>query len=265
MMAFDPQTGFIKAWVGGVDYNYFKYDHVKQAKRQPGSTFKPVVYTAAIDGKLQLSPCSKRKDEPYEAKWKNAATGVEEFWRPENSNGKFSMAELTLRKAIARSVNSIAAKLAEDVGIRIVMEYAKKLGIKSEMQPVGSLALGTSDVSLYELVGMYGVFANEGTHTQPILVSRIEDRNGKVLYEFQPEKREAISKETAYMMQYMLRGGAEEGGGTGQGLHRYRLFENGGQVAGKTGTTTPTESSPTIAQLATCLTTNGATFYGTIK
>ena len=235
MMAFDAHTGFIKAWVGGVDYSYFQYDHVNQGKRQPGSTFKPVVYTAAIDGKLDLSPCSRRKDMPYEAKWKE--NGVEKFWRPENANGKFTMAELTLRKAIARSVNSVAARLAEDVGIRTVMEYGQKLGIKSPLQPVGSLALGTSDVSLIELIGMYGVFANEGIHTEPLLVSRIEDRNGKILYEFQPESKVSIGKETAFLMQYMLRGGAEESNGTGQGLHRYRLFENGGQVAGKTGTT----------------------------
>lgn len=235
MMAFDAHTGFIKAWVGGVDYSYFQYDHVNQGKRQPGSTFKPVVYTAAIDGKLDLSPCSRRKDMPYEAKWKE--NGIEKFWRPENANGKFSMVELTLRKAIARSVNSVAAKLAEDVGIRTVMEYGQKLGIKSPLQPVGSLALGTSDVSLIELIGMYGAFANEGIHTEPLLVSRIEDRNGKVLYEFQPESKVSIRKETAFLMQYMLRGGAEESNGTGQGLHRYRLFDNGGQVAGKTGTT----------------------------
>jgi penicillin-binding protein 1A len=236
MMAYDPYSGFIKAWVGGIDFNHFKYDHVKQGRRQPGSAFKPIVYTAAIDGALNLSPCDTRTDKEIELKWNE--NGVEKIYKPKNANGTFSNSEMNLRVAIARSVNSIAIQLISEMGAKKVVEYAKKLGITSPLDPVISLALGSSDVSLYELVAAYGVFLNEGLYREPIFVFKIEDSSGKLLYEFEPKTHVAIKPESAYLMQYMLRGNIEESGGTGRRMYNYNeLFKNGGQVAGKTGTT----------------------------
>lgn len=236
MMAMDPHSGFIKAWVGGINYDYFKYDHVKQGKRQPGSSFKPILYCAAIDGPLNLSPCDRRRDEPFVKEWKE--NGVIKKWEPKNATGNFSYSNMTLRRAIGRSVNSVAAKLTEEVKPKVVKEYAAKLGIDSRrFNEVLSIGLGTEDVSLYELVNAYGVFANGGYLVKPMLMYKIVDRNGKVLYEFETEKKQVISEESAYLMQFMLRGGIEEPGGTGRGLWNYNFLGNNGQVAGKTGTT----------------------------
>lgn len=236
-MAMDPYNGFIKAWVGGINYDYFKYDHVKQGRRQPGSTFKPVVYTAAIDGPLNLSPCDRRTDEPFKKEW--VENGQNKVWEPKNADGKFTYASLTLRRAIARSINSIAAKLTDELRPKTVIDYARKLGITAPLDPVLALGLGASDVSLYEMVAAYGIFANGGTYVEPMIVFKIEDSKGRVLYEFESKKREALKPESAYLMQYMLRGGVEEPGGTSRGLfeHASALFANGGQAAGKTGTT----------------------------
>ncbi len=237
MMAMDPSTGFIKAWVGGIDHDYFQYDQVRQGRRQPGSTFKPVVYTAAIDGPLNLSPCDKRTDEPFTSK-PFLEKGVMKTWEPKNADGVFTHQNMTLRRAIARSVNSIAARLSEEVGIPTIIDYAKKLGISSKLEPVISIGLGTSDVSIYDMVGAYGVFANRGEYIEPMLVFKIIDSKGKEII-IDAERRNAISEESAFLMQYMLRGGVEESGGTSQGLFEFcsALFANGGQVAGKTGTT----------------------------
>ncbi len=237
MMSMDPYSGFIKAWVGGVNYDYFKYDHVKQGRRQPGSTFKPVLYTAAIDGPLNLSPCDRRTDKPFKKEWKE--NGVIKTWEPKNADGNFTYSNMSLRRAIAKSVNSVAAQLADEVKPKVIIDYARKLGITAPLDPVLSLGIGTSDVSLYEMVAAYGVFVNNGTYVDPMLVFKIEDSKGRVLYEFETKKREAIRPESAFLMQYMLRGGVEEPGGTSRGLfeHCGELFKNGGQAAGKTGTT----------------------------
>lgn len=236
MMAYDPYSGFIKSWVGGTNYDFFKYDHVKQGKRQPGSAFKAVVYTAAIDGPLNLSPCDRRKDKEFEMKWRE--NGEEKVWKPKNANGKFTNSNMSLRTAISRSVNSVAVQLVYEMKPKVVIDYAKKMGINSAIDNVTSIALGTSDVSLYELAGAYGVFLNEGLYREPIFVYKIEDKSGKVLVEFEPETKQAIKPESAYLMQYMLRGNVEEGGGTGRRLLGYQeIFKNNGQAAGKTGTT----------------------------
>ena len=237
MMAMDPYTGYIKTWVGGIDYDYFKYDHVRQGRRQPGSTFKPILYCAAIDGPLNLSPCDRRTDQPFKKEW--IEKGEPKVWEPKNADGVFTYASMTLRRAMARSINSIAAQLSDEVTPATVVEYGRKLGITTPLDPVLSIGLGSSDVSLYELVSAYGVFANGGEHVEPILVSKIEDAKGKVIYEAEVKKRQAIRPESAYLMQYMLRGGVEEAGGTSQGLWEYAsaLFGNGGQAGGKTGTT----------------------------
>ncbi|MFS0489205.1 penicillin-binding protein 1A [Leadbetterella byssophila] len=236
MMACDPYTGHIKAWVGGVDFDHFKYDHVKQGKRQPGSVFKPFVYTAAIDGPMNLGPCDRREDKMVEYKWKE--NGEEKVWRPKNANGTFTGAHLTLRSALAQSVNSVAVQLVDEMKPRTVIEYAQKMGVKSKLDNVTSIGLGTSDVSLYELVGAYGIFVNEGMYREPILLVKIEDSKGKLIAEFKPKEHQAIRPESAYLMQYMLRGNVEDPGGTGRRMFNYNaLFQNGGQVAGKTGTT----------------------------
>lgn len=237
MMAMDPYNGYIKAWVGGIDYNYFKYDHVRQGRRQPGSTFKPFVYVSAIDGPLNLAPCDRRIDEPFKKEF--IEKGEPKIWAPRNADGVFTYASMSLRRAMARSINSIAAKLTDEVKPSTVVSYARKLGITTPLDPVASIGLGSSDVSLYELVAAYGVFANGGDYVEPILVAKIEDSKGKIIFEAEIKKREAISPESGYLMQYMLRGGVEEPGGTSQGLWEYSsaLFGNGGQAGGKTGTT----------------------------
>lgn len=236
MMAMDPYSGFVKAWVGGIDFDHFKYDHVKQGRRQPGSTFKPIMYAAAIDGPLDLTPCEKRRDEPVKTEW--VENGVKKIWEPKNASGRFTHSNMTLRSALARSVNSIAVQMTLEVGPKTVVEYAKKLGITAPLEAVGSIGLGTSDVSLYEMIAAYSVFVNEGNYAKPMLVYKIEDKNGKVIAEFEPQTRQAIRPESAYLMQYMLRGNVEEGGGTGRRMLSYPfVFKNSGQLGGKTGTT----------------------------
>lgn len=240
MMSMDPFTGHIKAWVGGLDFQYFKYDHVSQGRRQPGSTFKPFVYTTAIDGPRDMSPCSQIKDEPFEVKYEE--NGEEKVWRPHNADGRFSYATMSLRRAMARSINSCAARLTDEVGPDSVVYYAHKMGIKSPLAPVASIGLGSNDVTLFEMVGAYGCFLNEGVYTEPMLVVEIQDRNGNTIHTFEPERHVAIRKESALLMRYMLEGGLEEQGGTSQNLWSFKdLFEGKdkykSRFAGKTGTT----------------------------
>ncbi|HXA01359.1 MAG TPA: transglycosylase domain-containing protein [Cytophagaceae bacterium] len=231
-LAMDPHSGYIKAWVGGINHKYFKYDHVRQGKRQPGSTFKPIVYATALD--LGYTPCYELPDLPV-----GFPTGDKDnsVWTPQNSDGKFSGDMFTLRRAMANSINSITANLIRKVHPETVVEYAKRLGITSPLDAVPALCLGVCDVSLYEMVGAYGTFANEGVYTEPFFITRIEDKNGNVLQEFIPKTVEAINEETAYMMIYMLRGATEEKGGTALGLNQFGLLWQGGEIGGKTGTT----------------------------
>ncbi len=236
MVAMDPHNGHIRAWVGGLDYDYFKYDHVKQGRRQPGSTFKPFVYCAAIDDTtMNLSPCDRIRDKPFRKEYRE--NGEDKVWEPKNSTGYYSYSNMTLRKAMARSVNSITAQLTDDVGPEKVVEYAHKLGIQSRLDAVASIGLGSSDVSLYELVNAYCTFANEGQHTDPMIVARIEDREGNVKEEFTAKTRVSISAESAYLMLFMLQGGLQESGGTSQSLWSFNLFKNNHEMGAKTGTT----------------------------
>ncbi|MCF2488207.1 penicillin-binding protein 1A [Dyadobacter sp. CY347] len=237
MMAMNPQTGQIKAWVGGLDYNYFKYDAVKQGKRQPGSTFKPFVYTTAIDdSSFNMSPCDQIVDKPFEKIYME--DGEQKEWRPRNATGTFSYSSMTLRRALAQSINSVTAELTDQVGPANVARYAKKMGITTPLKPLPSIGLGPFDVSLYDMVAAYGVFVNNGTYTQPILVTKIEDSNGKVIEEFQPEHRQAISEESAFLMVQMLKGGVEEPGGTSGSIRwKFDVTRNGNELGGKTGTT----------------------------
>ena len=244
LLSVNPRNGHIKAWVGGLNHKYFKFDHVKQARRQPGSTFKPFVYAAALD--YGYNPCSPEFDLPVQFEIQNGSEI--KTWAPENFSHTFRGDTLSLRQALAFSKNSVAARVAKKVGIDNVIRYAHKIGIHSELDTVPSICLGTGDVTLYEMVGAYGTFLNEGVWTKPYYISKIEDKNGEVIAEFLPEKKEAINKELAYKMIYMLRGGTEEtkkysDGKTSYGTSislnwRYDDFmKNDNQVGGKTGTT----------------------------
>jgi penicillin-binding protein 1A len=228
MMSMDAHTGAIKAWVGGINHKYFKYDHVKQGKRQPGSTFKAFVYGKAMeDG---FNPCLRLPDVSPSFVVSGGT------WRPKNSDGEYGTGdEMTLREAMARSVNSITARVIQLVKAENVVEYAHRVGISSDLDAVPALCLGVSDVSLYELVGAYSTFANEGIYTEPYYITRIEDKNGNVLENRVPKTRQAISDQTAYKMIYMLKGGVEIEGGTSAGLPK-DLKENN-EIGGKTGTT----------------------------
>jgi len=228
-MAMDPYTGHIKAWVGGINYKHFQYDHVMQGKRQPGSAFKPIVYAAAIDNGYM--PWQEVIDTPVIfSNQKDSTT-----WMPRNWSKKYTGKKMTLRQAMAKSVNSITAYLMKQLGPALVVEYAKRLGIKSPLDPVPALCLGTSDVSVYELVGAYSTFMNKGVWTEPCYITRIEDKNGRLLEEFVPQKREAISEKTAYLMVHMLKGTIEEPGGTSRGITKELKEDN--EICGKTGTT----------------------------
>ena len=228
-MAMNPNNGHIKAWVGGINYKYFKYDHVKQGRRQPGSTFKPIVYAAAIDN--GYSPCYEIQDVPVTFE----VPGDPPTWTPSNSGGKFSGETMTLRQAMARSLNSGTAYVMQKIGPQTVVDYARRLGIESPLAAVPSLCLGTSDVSIYELIGAYSTFVNEGFYTEPFYIERIEDKNGKVLKQFVPKTGEALSSETAYAMLHMLKGSTEIEGGTALGLDKELREEN--EIGAKTGTT----------------------------
>ncbi|MEQ8549053.1 MAG: transglycosylase domain-containing protein [Cyclobacteriaceae bacterium] len=230
-MAMEPRSGHIKAWVGGINFKYFKYDHVMQGKRQPGSTIKPVVYTAAIDN--GYSPCFPVVDAAvtFPIPGQDPPT-----WTPDNANGKFSGQIMTIRQAMARSVNSITAFIMKELGPSTVVEYARRLGIESDLDAVPALSLGAGgDVSVMEMVGAYSTFVNKGVHTDPFFISRIEDENGNVIQQFVPQTRESINEETAYVMLHMLRGTSEETGGTAWGLSP-EVRENN-QIGAKTGTT----------------------------
>ncbi|WP_425636345.1 penicillin-binding protein 1A [Algoriphagus yeomjeoni] len=227
-MSMDAHTGQIKAWVGGLDHKYFKYDHVLRAKRQPGSTFKPFVYAAAIEN--GYSPCYSVIDQPVEV-----YIPGQPAWSPSNADGKFSYEKMTIRHAMAESVNSITAYMMKKLSPKIVVETARRLGVTSDLEEVPALALGVNDVSIFEMVGAFGTFVNQGEHTTPFYIDRIEDKNGNVIQQFTAKKRPAMSEEHAYLMTYMLRGGFEESGGTSQGVDWELRQDN--ELGGKTGTT----------------------------
>jgi len=228
MIAMDPRSGEIKAWVGGIDHTYFKFDHGRQAKRQPGSTFKAFVYGKAIeDG---YSPCDKLPDITPSIKVNGTV------YRPPNSNGTYGDGEkYTLRQALARSLNSVTMQMMERVKPENVVAFAQRLGITSKLDPVYSLGLGTSVVSLSEMVGAYSSFVNLGVYTRPYYITRIEDKYGNVIQNFSTERKQATDEVTAYKIVYMLRGGVEESGGSSQALSD--AVTEGNQVGGKTGTT----------------------------
>jgi len=232
-MVEDPFSGQIKAWVGGINYKYFQYDHVWQSKRQPGSTFKPILYAAAFEN--GWGPCDTLKDVPVTIRY--TEKGEKKTWSPHNADYNFSGSNMTLRRGMGKSVNSIAAQVIEKIGWTTVIDYAHRLGIKSKLDTVPSVGLGSSDVSVYELTSAYCTFMNHGVYTEPSFITKIVDRNGKVLHVFNPVTKRAISEETAYLMTYMLKGSMEEPGGTVQALWAFDLFKGAGnELGGKTGT-----------------------------
>lgn len=233
MMAMDPMNGHVKAWIGGINYKYFKFDHISQSKRQPGSTFKPFVYGAAIENEI-VTPCDELMDEPVTFGEEDGLSGG--TWTPQNSDGKYSYQNLKLRRAMGLSINSISAKLMKQLGPDKIAEFAHKCGINSPLNEVPSLCLGASEVSLLEQVSGYATLANGGEKIEPILVLKITDKVGNVLREYSPPVKAVIKPETAYLMTYMLQGAVHEPGGTAEGLKRTSIVA-GNEIGAKTGTT----------------------------
>jgi penicillin-binding protein 1A len=246
MMSMDPQTGHVKAWVGGMNYRHFQYDMVRQGKRQVGSTFKPFVYATAIE-QLHLSPCDTLPDTQITIEANKY--GNPEAWTPKNSGGKYGGTR-TLKNALGNSVNTITARLMDKVGPEQVVKMAKNLGIEQDILPVPAIALGTPEISVYEMVAAYSTFANKGVYTKPVFITRIEDKNGTVLFQFTPETKDVLSAETAYVTVKLLEGVTEGGSGSrlrGEGRDKWDPvfkeiitgypYKLDNPIAGKTGTT----------------------------
>lgn len=249
MMSMTPQTGEVKAWVGGINFKHFKYDHVKQGKRQVGSTFKPFVYATAID-QLHLSPCDTlpRSLHTIEAGKHNNQND----WTPKNSDDKYD-GMLSLKRGLAESVNTVTARLIDRTGPKPVIDLIEKLGVDTRDIPeVPAIALGAAEISVFEMVSAYSTFVNEGVYVKPMIVSRIEDKNGTILYQHVPETRDVLSKEAAYVTVNLLEGVTQFGSGTrlrgdwGVNNPYYKAIMTGYPynfsnseipIAGKTGTT----------------------------
>ncbi|HET6559739.1 MAG TPA: penicillin-binding transpeptidase domain-containing protein, partial [Prolixibacteraceae bacterium] len=229
-MSMDIKTGHVKAYVGGPDYTHFMYDMVKDGKRQVGSTVKPFLYTLAMQN--GLSPCSKVPNVKQPFILPDGRT-----WEARNSSPtKFDDKMVTLKWGLAHSVNQVSAWVMKQYNPQSVADVMKKMGVYSPIDPVPSMFLGTSDVTLYEMVGAYSTFANKGVFTQPICVTRIEDRHGNLISSFLPEKHDAIDEQTAYLMIELMRGVVDAGSG---GRLRWKPEYGGfkGPIAAKTGTT----------------------------
>lgn len=226
----EPQTGYVKVWVGGINHKHFKYDHVKVSRRQVGSTFKPFVYALAIqEGK---SPCYQVANVRTCIKLPDGTD-----WCPDNSDGpndKYAGKMITLKKALANSINYVTAWVMKQYGPQAVVNLVKRLGVTADIPEVPSICLGTPDISVFEMVGANSTFANKGTYIQPTFITRIEDKNGKVLEEFYSHSDEVFSEERAYAMIQLMRGVVQEGTGSRLRGSKYKLTN---QIAGKTGTT----------------------------
>ncbi len=241
VMAMEPRTGHVKAWVGGINYKYFQYDHVGQGARQVGSTFKPFVYATAIE-QLNMSPCDSIIDSPYTIP--KGRHHVTETWTPNNSDHEYR-GMVTLKKALAYSINTVSAKLIDKVGPEAVIDLTHKLGVKSEIPAQPSIALGAVEITVMDMVAAYSTFANQGVYMKPQFITRIEDKNGVLIYEPMPESHDVLNKDIAYAVIKLLEGVTESGSGarlrTQGGGHGYNrvtgypyVFKN--PIAGKTGT-----------------------------
>lgn len=233
MMAMNPYNGEIKVWVGGINHRYYKFDHVNQAKRQAGSTFKPFVYLTALEAGME--PCDTYEDKPVRLDFMNNE-GEKEVWEPKNADWTFSHRDMSLRWAMARSLNTITAQITMDVGWDKIVETAHRVGINSHLASVPSVGLGSNDVSVFEMVNAYATFMNEGKRVEPLLVSEIYDSNGELIASFKTTEKQVVDPENAWLMTYMLRGTLEEPGGTSQALWEWDLFGDENQIGGKTGT-----------------------------
>ena len=242
LMAMEPQTGNVKAWVGGINYKYFQYDHVGQGARQVGSTFKPFVYATAIE-QLNMSPCDSIIDGPFMIR--KGRHHVTEDWEPKNSDNKYR-GMVTLKRGLANSINTISAKLIDKVGPEAVIDLTHKLGVKSEIVNQPSIALGAVEITVEDMVAAYSTFANQGVYMKPQFISKIEDKSGVVIYEPIPESHDVLNKDIAYAVVKLLEGVTEGGSGDrlrttggGNGSNRWTgypySFKN--PIAGKTGTT----------------------------
>ena len=230
-VAIEPQTGHVKAWVGDIDFKHWKYDKVT-AMRQPGSTFKLFVYTEAMN--QGMTPCDTEKDEYFAMNVIDH--GKVTTWAPTNANGRFSGALMPLKSAFAQSINSVAVRLGQKVGINNVVRTAHAMGINSELTPTPALALGSSDVNLLELVNSYATVANDGMRSDPVLVTRVVDRDGNEVYKTPKLEKQAIAYRSAFLMQQMLMGGMREPGGTSMSLWTYVGAYPDTEFGGKTGT-----------------------------
>ncbi|WP_338872020.1 transglycosylase domain-containing protein [Spirosoma sp. SC4-14] len=236
-MSMDPRYGHVKAWVGGINFKHIKFDHVRQSRRQPGSTFKPFVYLTAMDQGF-VTPCTHITDQPTTFAHGEDNNGGP-AWTPKNSNGKYSYRDLTLREALGQSINTVSAQLIKKTRAEPVIKYAHDMGIMSKDLPENpTLCLGTGDVSVYEMVSAYCAFANGGIRVRPMLILRITDKNGNLLKAFTADANQVISAKSAYEMLYLMRGAVEDPNGTAQRLRtQYKLLEGGNEIAAKTGTT----------------------------
>lgn len=232
-VAMEPQTGAVKAWVGDIDFKSWKYDKVT-AMRQPGSTFKLFVYTEAMN--QGLTPCDKRRDEYFSMKVFDKAQNKEVTWAPTNDNGYFTGDSIPLKAAFARSINSVAVRLGQEMGITRIAETAHKMGIESPLDETPALALGSSEINLLELANAYSTVANDGKYVKRVLVTRIVDRNGKEVYKAPLNEEQVIPYKSAFLMQQMLMGGTREPGGTSMSLNGYVGNFRDTDWGGKTGT-----------------------------
>ena len=234
-VAMEPSNGHIKAWVGDIDFNSWKYDKVT-AMRQPGSTFKLFVYTEAMN--QGLTPCDKRRDEYFSMEVYDSKKRKTVVWAPSNANGRFTGDSLPLKSAFAKSINTVAVRLGQEMGIKNIIATANDMGIKSPLDDAPSLALGSSDVNLLEMTNAYSCVANDGKHAEPVFVTKILDRNGHEVYIGPTEVKQVIPYKSAFLMQQMLMGGLREPGGTSQSL--WAWVGNKGALdtdfGGKTGT-----------------------------
>ena len=232
LLSLDPSNMHVKAWVGGSNFDYFKFDHVAQARRQVGSAFKPIVYAAALE--KGIDKCTTIVDEPFSIK--TIINGKDALWEPKNSSHSFTYAPMPMRVALGQSVNSVAIRMLQSVGVKNVTSLAQKLGITSKLDENLSLALGTSDLSLMELTRAYVPFSNLGKTGDLVLMTRIESENGEVLFESESTMKQVLNPHHAYEMSFLLRGSVEVGGGTSRRLYSYGICD-GNEVGGKTGTT----------------------------
>ena len=230
-VAMEPQTGHVKAWVGDIDFKTWKYDKVT-AMRQPGSTFKLFVYAEAMN--QGITPCDTRKDEYFAMKVYDAKQKKEVTWAPTNADGHFSGANITLKQAFAMSINSVAVRLGQECGIERIANTAHEMGIRSHLDPTPALALGSSDVTLEELVNAYCTPCNNGVQHNPVLVTRILDRDGNEIYVAPDDSKEALSRKSAFMVQQLLMGGMSGTSSRLRGFVGYDVTDT--DFGGKTGT-----------------------------